>query len=207
MMSHAGTPNVTLMPATSPEGYLARVLINETAFPGERGYRNESDSKAAMQAILWVLHCRIHHVPEGYTQKEIAAIETRSLIDVITAGGARGQLQGFYKDRYGRFRAASRVHHRVTYLLELANDGPPGRVSRLLRYAQELASAYSHAGPSGPEAFKDIKRINATPVTGRAYSWMTDAFRHSPGGSYVKIPNAMGGSLGGNRFFTLREAR
>src|SRR5690606_10660201 len=199
--------NVRLLPAETPEGFVARVLINETAFPGEPGFHSEEDSRAAMLAVLWVLHCRIHHIPEGYTQKEIAAVETRNLIDVITAGEGKGQVDGFYKDRHGQFRAVPRVHRRVDYLLRIANHGPPGRVSRLLQYAQDLATAYSHAGPAGPDIFRDIRRIDSTPVTGRPYSWMTDRHRRSPGGRYVPIPDALGGVLGGNRFFTLRADR
>jgi hypothetical protein len=201
----AAAQNLQLMPASSAEGYLARVLINETAFPGEPGYRSEADSKAGMLAVLWVLHCRIHHVPEGYTQREIAAVESRSILDVITAGDGKGQVDGFYRDRQGRLRAAPRVDERVRYLVDLANQGAPGRVSRLLNHAQHLASRYYHVGPGGPDIFKDIRQINATPVTGRSYSWMADRHRRSPGERYVRIPNALGGLLGGNRFFTLRD--
>jgi hypothetical protein len=43
------------------------------------------------------------------------------------------------------------------------------------------------------------------PVTGRAYSWMTDRGCYNPGGNFVRIPDAEQGSLGGNRFFTLRK--
>jgi hypothetical protein len=198
--------NVSLLPAEIPEGYLARVLINETAFPGERGYRSEEDTEAGMRAVLWVLHCRIHHVPEGYTQKEIAAVESEDIIDVITAEGAAKQVDGFYRDKDGMFRAEARVHRRVRYLVNLANQGPPGRISRLVNYAQRLASSYFHAGPGGPDIFKDIRAIESTRVTGRSYSWMADSRRHSPGDRYVRIPNALGGLLGGNRFYTLRES-
>jgi len=43
------------------------------------------------------------------------------------------------------------------------------------------------------------------PVTGRAYSWMTDVDSYHPGGNFVSIPSTDDGSLGGNRFFTLRK--
>jgi hypothetical protein len=33
-------------------GYLSRLLINETAFPGERGHVSQADTKGAMLAIL-----------------------------------------------------------------------------------------------------------------------------------------------------------
>ncbi len=200
----AGAENVRLLPSDSPQGYVARVLINETAFPGEPGFRSEEDSAAGMRAVLWVLHSRIHHVPDGYTQREIAEVESQSILDVITAGGSKGQLEGFYRDRNGYFKAAPRVHRRVSYLLNLANSGAPGRVSRLLQYGQELASSYFASGPHWPDIFRDIRRINSTEVTGRSYSWMSALQRSVPGGSFVPIPNALGGVLGGNRFFTLR---
>lgn len=206
IMPLAKAANVELMPADSPQGYIARVLINETAFPGEPGYRSEEDSAAGMQAVLWVLHSRIHHVPAGYTQRDIASVESESILDVITARGVRDQVDGFYRDRQGRLRAVPRVHERVKYLLSIARSGPPGRVSRLLEHAQRLASSYFEAGPHWPDIFRDIRQIGNTAVTGRSYSWMSALQRFSPGGRYIPIPSALGGILGGNRFFTLRDS-
>lgn len=202
----ASAQNVRLLPADTPEGYVARLLINEAAFPGERGYRSEQDSGAAMLAVLWVLHGRIHHVPEGYTQREVAMIETQSLIEVITADGSKDQVEGFFRDRQGRFRAVPRVHRRVAYLVSIGNQGAPGPVARLLNRAQDLASAYAHRGPEGPDIFENIRRISGTEVTGRSYSWMSAFARRTPGGNFVPIPVDLGGILGGNRFFTLRVA-
>jgi hypothetical protein len=34
---------------------------------------------------------------------------------------------------------------------------------------------------------------------------MTDVDSYHPGGNFVSIPNADDGSMGGNRFFTLRK--
>jgi hypothetical protein len=42
-------------------------------------------------------------------------------------------------------------------------------------------------------------------VTGHAYSWMTDVNNYHPGGNFVSIPSEHEGSLGGNRFFTLKK--
>jgi hypothetical protein len=50
-----------------------------------------------------------------------------------------------------------------------------------------------------------LKRVGAIEVTGRAYSWMTDVDCYNPGGNFVSIPSSDEGSLGGNRFFTLRK--
>jgi hypothetical protein len=203
----SGAQNARLAPAQSADGYLARVLINETAFPGEPGFRSEEDSKAGMLAVLWVLHSRIHHVPEGYTQKEIAQVESRCILDVITVGSPEGgQLHGFFRARNGMPSAIPRVHQRIDYLLKVANQGPPGRVSRLINHAQELATSYFHQGPCGEDIFQSIRHIDSTRVTGRSYSWMTDKPNLSPGGRYVRIPRSLGGVLGGNRFFTLQAA-
>jgi len=126
----------------TPEGYIALLLVNEAAFPGERGYCSEEDSKKAMFSVLWVLHCRALLIPVGYEQKEIALVETSSVIDVMTAGGEKGQVDGFYQDSEGRPVAVKRVHDRVAYLTALANSGKAGRMSRLLLYARDLARQY-----------------------------------------------------------------
>ena len=51
-------------------GYLARLLINETPFPGERGYVSEEDTESAMREVLFVLDSRIRDIPPGYKQEE-----------------------------------------------------------------------------------------------------------------------------------------
>lgn len=203
----ASAQNVQLRPADSRDGYLACLLINEAPFPGERGYRSEADSEASMLAILWVLHCRLHYIPTGYTQEEVAAVQTRDVIDVMTAGGIKGQVDGFYRDAAGRFRTVARVEERIRHLTALGNQGKPGRIARLLNHAQYLASAYLHSGPAGPDLFAAIRQIQSIRVTGRSFSWMTDGRGFTPGGNFVTIPNQMRGSLGGNRFFTLRMVK
>lgn len=192
-------------PATGEAEYIAMLLINESPFPGERGYVSEQDTKAAMLGILWVLHSRIEHIPEGYTQRQIAAVETSDIIDVITAGGVHGQCDGFYRDDAGRPVAVPRVHERIAQLEKIATKGEPGRFARLLDYARGLASSYSTGGPAGADRYAKLHKIDDIPVTGRAYSWMTDVNSYSPGGNFVKIPDEHAGAAGGNRFFTLRR--
>jgi hypothetical protein len=196
---------VLLDPAGTPSGYLARLLINETSFPGEAGFRSETDSRAAMQAMLWVLHARLHHVPAGYSQRQVADVQSLSIMDVITARGVKGQVEGFYRDRRGCPRMAPRVQERVNYLIRIASQGQPGRVAGLLNHAQSLARGYFQAGPSGEDIFADLRKIDGKQVTGRAYAWMADSCRHSPGGDYVRIPERLLGALGGNRFYTLEK--
>jgi hypothetical protein len=206
----ASAANVELDSPFTPAGYVSFLLINEAAFPGERGFQSEEDSRAAMLAVLWVLHCRSSAIPSGYTQRQVAAIESRSVIDVMTAGGIKGQVDGFYKDSSGRFVAVPRVHDRVNFLVRLANQGEPGKMARLLLYARDLSRQYFKAGPSGPtgpDIFAKLQRVGSVPVTGRSYAWMTDVRDFEPGGSFVRIPNNHRGSLGGNRFFTLEKKR
>ena len=194
---------VQLEPGTAPAGYLARLLINEAPFPGERGYVGEQDTKAAMLSVLWVLHSRIHHIPAGYSQQEVAAVRTQSVLDVIMA---KNQCEGFHRDAAGNPAYVARVEARLENLLRIANSGgQPGRFARLLNFAQGLATAYLAGGIPGVDRFADLAEINRIPVTGRAYSWMTGQDFYNPGGNFVKIPDARQGLLGGNRFFTLRK--
>ncbi|MEM0966404.1 MAG: hypothetical protein AAGJ81_09680 [Verrucomicrobiota bacterium] len=196
---------VDLKPDNTRSGYIARLLINEAPFPGEPGWMSESDSKATMLSILWVCDNRIDYVPAGYRQAQIATVQTNDIIEVITAGGEKGQCDGFYRDASGAFKAVPRVGKRVDYLSRIAGQGPPGKFARLLNYAQGLADSYERGGIPEAERFAGLKTIQKIPVTGRAYSWMTDKDVYHPGGNYVRIPDSQSGSLGGNRFFTLRR--
>jgi len=187
-------------------GYLARLLINEVPFPGERGFESEANTKGAMVQILWVLHSRINLIPKGYTQQQVAGVRSQNIIDVITGTGARRQCEGFYRNAKGQFVTDPRVEQRLNYLLKIANTGSkPGRFSALLNYGQDLARAYVKDGIAGADRYAQLKRVEATDVTGHAYSWMTDVNSFHPGGNFVTIPSAHEGSLGGNRFFTLRK--
>jgi len=197
---------VELDSPSTPAGYVALLLINEAAFPGERGYVSEENSKAAMLSVLWVLHCRASAIPSGYTQRQVAAVETRNVIDVMTAGGVKGQVDGFYKDPDGRPVAVPRVHERVRYLLDMANRGQPGKMARLLVHARNLARQYQ-AGPTDKDLFADLRKVGSKSVTGHAYAWMTDARGCDPGGTFVRVPDADQGALGGNRFYTLETKK
>lgn len=202
----AAEPYARLKPADTREGYLARLLINETSFPGEPRYISEQDTQSAMLSILWVLHSRIHYIPPGYTQKQIAMVRSEDIIDVIVGPGERRICEGFYRDARGKFVSAPRVEKRIDYLLKIANSGDkPGRFASLLNYAQGLASAYTTEGIRGADRFAGLHNISGVPVTGRAYSWMTDQDCYHPGGRFVFIPNQLHGSLSGNRFFSLKK--
>jgi hypothetical protein len=140
-----------------------------------------------MLSVLWVLHCRTSAIPPGYTQRQVAAVETRDVIDVMTAGGVKGQVDGFYKDTDGRPAAVPRVHERVAYLLGMANRGEPGKMAHLLAYARDLTRQYFQAGPAGNDLFAGLRKVGPASVTGHGYAWMTDARGCDPGGSYVSI--------------------
>jgi len=196
---------VTLNDPSSRAGFISLLLINEAPFPGEHSYLSVNDTKNGMLQILWVLHNRIERIPRGYQQSHIATVTTSDIIDVITAGGQRGQVDGFYRQRSGVPTAVPRVHERVAYLMRIANSGPPGKFADLLNYAKHLGEVYAHAGPNGPDIFRDLKWVQRHPATGSAYSWMTDAPQYNPGGNYLRIPQSDHGSLAGNRFFTLKS--
>lgn len=198
-------PAVDFPAADTAEGYIGRLLINEAPFPGERGFVSEADSKASMEQILWVLECRMHFIPAGYRQREIALVDTSNVLDVITAGGARGQVDGFFRDAQGRLATAPRVEDRLQNLLRIANRGAPGRFSRLLDYGAALATEYVRERLAEPDRFAGLVQFGSTRVTGHAYSWMTDRDYYNPGGSYLRIPEQYEGVLGGNRFFTLKR--
>lgn len=193
-----------LLPMGDPAGYLARLLVNECPFPGERGYVSEADTRAAMRAVLQVVDARIRDIPAGYRREEVAATRSTNLVDVVTAGGRKGQMDGFYKDAEGRPAVAARVTARVERLARIARKGEPGRFLRLLQFAQDSAADYVRAGiVPQPDLHAGIRHIPPKRVTGRAYAWMTDQEYYHPGGDFVRIPDRMKGALGGNRFYTL----
>jgi hypothetical protein len=200
--SRAFAAPVVLEPVTSKPGYVARLLINEVPFPGDPLYRSEADSMRCMLEILWVLDNRIRHIPPGYTQERVANTQTDDIIGVITAPG---QVQDFYRESDGRFTAARRVITRVDYLVNIANEGTPGRFARLLNHAQTLARDYFEGRPRGEDMFAVLRRVGPYSVTGRAYAWMTSDLPFRPGGDFVSIPRSDGGAPGGNHFYTLRQ--
>jgi hypothetical protein len=184
-------------------GYLARLLINENPFPGEKGYKSMDDSKIGMVQILWVIHCRIKHIPPGYRQEHVANVRSEDIIDIITA---QGQCDGFSRNEQGKAVVAPRVEERLQYLIKLANKGSkPGKFAELLNYAQGLAEAYVEGGIKQADRFAGLEIIKNIAVTGRAYSWMTDKDYYRPGGDFVTIPDSLNGSIGGNRYYTLRK--
>lgn len=196
---------VQLPSVTTPEGYVCRLIINEVPFPGEKGYRSEEDTKAAMEQLLFVLDSRLKNIPNPYLQEHIATTRTDDILDIITAGGVRGQFDGFYRDNSGQPVMVPRVTERIDNLVQIAGRGEPGRFARLLEYAATLSSHYMMNDVSVADRFASLHAVDSVPATGHAFSWMTDEVRFHPGGNYLRIPDSSQGSLGGNRFFTLRK--
>lgn len=188
----------------TPQGFIARLLINEVPFPGEMGYVNEDNSKLAMRQILAVIVNRTYNIPNNYTQRQIAATSSDNIIKIITAGGERGQIDGFYIDAQGQLATVPRVEKRIQYLLSISNKGKPGRFANLINYANQIVAEFLKAN-NAKDIFKLLTKIGNTHVTGYGYSWMTDTGTYHPGGTFVKIPNNLRGSIGHNRFFTLKK--
>ena len=196
---------VELPSIETTEGYLAALLVNEVAFPGERGYISVADTERGMENILLVLDARIYFTPPRYTRRQIAMVDSDVLVDVITVGGVNGQVEGFFRDESGRLRTVPRVRERIEYLLRIANTGKPGKFARLINHASRLSRAYVDQLKRPRNLFVRLRSVHGVPVTGRAYSWMTDRDYFHSGGNFIRIPNNMNGSISGNRFFSLRD--
>jgi hypothetical protein len=206
-VAQTGAPFVRIDPPSTVSGFLARLLINEVPFPGERAYVSEQETQTAMLQILWVLHSRLRLTPAGYRQEHVAGVRADDIVDVICGSGEKRQCEGFYRNASGQFVTDSRVEERLNYLLKIGNSGgKPGRFAGLLNYGQGLARSYVKEGMAGADCYAQLTRVGRVPVTGRAYSWMTDVDSYHPGGNFVTIPDSQEGSLGGNRFFTLKKS-
>jgi hypothetical protein len=199
----AGPVNVP--PVSTTEGYVARLLINEVPFPGERSYKSEEDTMAAMEQLLMVLDRRLENIPAPYTQKQIASTAADNLIDIITAGGEKGQFDGFYRDASGKPSMVPRVGERYDNLVSIASKGQPGKFARLLNHAGEIAAEYVKSKEEPRDRHAGVKKAQGATATGGGYSWMSDEVRYHPGGNFLRIDDGDQGALGGNRFFTLRK--
>lgn len=201
----ARAQQVTMPSMHTPSGYVALLLINEVPFPGETAYVSEQNSKHAMLEILAVLVNRLHEIPHPYTQREVAGIRTQNILDIITVGGVGGQVQGFFRNNRGEYVVLPRVSRRAQHLLMIANQGTPGTFARLIDFAANIAEGYIEKKSAVEDLFASLRTVSRVPVTGRTYAWMTNIHHINPGGNYVVIPRHDRGTLGGNRFFTLRR--
>ncbi len=191
--------------ASTNEGFIALLLINEVPFPGEWGYRSEADTQAGMEQMLLVLDRRLRRVPPPYRQRHVAAVTTDDIIEIITAGGVRGQFDGFFRDANGRPTTVPRVEKRIRNLVRIGNQGEPGRFFRLLSHATDLSVNYVRSGELPHDRHAALTTAQGLPAIGGSFGWMTDKERFHPGGNFLRIEDHQQGSLGGNRFFTLRR--
>jgi len=197
--------SVSLPASGTAEGYVCLLLINEVPFPGERAYVSEENTMAAMEQLLHVLDNRLSDVPGPYTQKQVATVKASDIIDIITAGGEKGQFDGFYRDANGKPSTVPRVKERIDHLVKISSKGEPGRFARLLQHAADTAVNYVKRKTQGPDRHAHVNRAENTDATGGGFGWMTDEVRYHPGGNFLRIGDQDAGSLGGNRFFTLRK--
>ena len=119
-----------------------------------------------MEGLLRVLDARLKHIPPGYTQQQIAAVRTGNIIDIITAGGVKGQFDGFYRDASGTPVMVPRITQRIDNLVEIAGRGQPGKFARLLEHAASLARGYASGALSCRDPHKDVRRSTAYPPPG-----------------------------------------
>ncbi len=206
MCSTGGLAAVSLPPTEDASGFIARLLINEVPFPGERGYVSETNTVAAMDAILAVVINRTHRIPQPYDQQAVAATQSNNVISIITAGGQRGQVDGFYLNSNGQPAVVDRVNRRLDYLLSIANKGQPGTFARLIEHAVKASQGINTRWSNVADPYAQLTQVEKIPATGYGFAWMADRDHFHPGGNFLRIPNQDNGSLGGNRFFTLRKA-
>lgn len=205
LLASPASAAVTLPPPSSAAGYVCRLLINEVPFPGERGFVSEEQTALAMDALLRVLDARLQHIPAPYTQQQIAATRAGDIFDIITAGGEKGQFDGFYRDDSGRPVMVNRVTERIDNLQTIAGRGAPGRFARLLEHAAKISADYADGVPDCADPHASVAQAEGAKATGRAYGWMSDDPQFHPGGNFLRISDSDEGSLGANRFFTLRK--
>ena len=104
-----------------------------------------------------MLDARLKHIPPGYTQQQIAAVRSGDIIDIITAGGEKGQFDGFYRDASGKPVMVPRITERIDNLVEIAGRGQPGKFARLLEHAAALARGYTSGALSCRDPHKDVR--------------------------------------------------
>jgi hypothetical protein len=83
----------TIAAPGTASGYLARLLINENPFPGERGYVSVEDSKAGMRQVLWALHSRMHDIPPVPPPKNAVSVARERLAGLLPERSRRDILR------------------------------------------------------------------------------------------------------------------
>ncbi len=180
--------SIQLPSITTVEGVVVRLLLVETSAPGLAQY-NEASALQAMQAMKAVVHNRLHNFPAQF-----GAPNATSYIDIITVPG---QFTGFSRDSHGNVAISADQQKRIDELLNLANTGTPGKFSRF------VSNAINVANSNVQDPFANVKKIGTVAVTGGGYGWRATRLA-DPGGNFVPIPTSLGGVIQGNKFYALK---
>jgi hypothetical protein len=185
----ATTQNVALPDVNTDEGLLVRLFIAESRNPGHKQY-NADTAKKGMRAMKAVVDNRLRNNPGQF-----GAPGAKGYIDIVAAAG---QFHGFSKGTNGKILIASDVQKRIDEVVKIANTGKPGKYAAFVQAAIDVAKA------DVDDPFKDVKKVGRTETTGGSDGWRT-AGSAQPGGSFIAIPEANGGVIAGNQFYTLKK--
>jgi RHS repeat-associated protein len=180
--------DVTLYTYPTQIGIVQWMLLAENKTPAYSSY-SYSTAASSMAAMHAVVHNRLS------SPAQFGASGATSVIDIITASG---QFAGFGKDSNGDVTVSTSIINRVEDMYNIAIVGTPGA------YAQFINTAASVAEGGINDPFSGITEINGAAVLGGTYGWRTQG-ASAPGGRFVAIPSTMGGIIGGNQFYTLKE--
>jgi hypothetical protein len=161
---------------------MARVLIAERLNPNYGRRYNEANVQKGMQMMKAVYENRLTD-PGRFN-----APGAQTLADVIFAPG---QTDGFTRDVNGNIQIRADVQARINDVLARANAGPPGQ------FAQFVQNAINVGNGTTPslDPFKDQGGIYGFRMAGS----------RPPGGDLVAIPAQVGGVVGGQQFYRLRN--
>ena len=163
-----------------------------------------------------------HHARDGGSAARARCAPQAHPAGVHAAADRRGTHRRHHRHHHGRRREGA-VRRLLPRRLGHARDGAADHASASTTSSRSPAAANRASlrdssstprrsrGATRPGLSRAATRtrtfgsVNGVPATGRAYAWMTDEPQYNPGGNFLRIPDDQEGSLGGNRFFTLRK--
>ncbi len=170
-------------------GVVVHLLLAESQTPSFAAYHVPSVLRG-MHAMKATVANRLALNPSWF-----AAAGASNFRDIVSAPG---QFRGFSKDSTGRLVLHPSVLQRILEIVSQATADPGGRFASHV----ELARSVSEASVSDP--FVLLRKIGDVQVLGGTYGWRT-AGSSAPGGRFVQVPEADGGVIGGNQFYTLKK--
>ena len=177
-------------------GLLAHVLMAEARGPASPLYNRGASVRSmwAMRAAYLNRYLYLRSGGPAYTFGTGSA----NISDIILAPG---QTAGFGRDSNGQIVVNQDILDEINYTLRIANTGPPGRyaqhVQDVLTVAIRATSFTSLNYPIG-----NTGSIGGTQVMPSVYGFRTQGST-PPGGNFIAIPEAAGGVIGGQQFYTL----